>query len=131
MQLCCADSLLPYIGGSLLPCHPPRAIGTPEEKEQQSVDVVHAKWFTQKGTNTNVYGAPVMTVAFEDEENGNFWRCGALVPVPVGLTPYHGIDLVEVGATIPNDHLRQVLVSMYQFLSPTYLKIAVCILARS
>ena len=68
---------LSYIGRAQLFMQviPPWAIGTPAERQEQALDVVQAKWYTLKGYNPHVYGAPVYSSTTKHETQGNLWRC--------------------------------------------------------
>ena len=85
---------VPYIGRAQLFIRviPPWAAGSYEQKWDQALDVVLARWHDWKGYNQTLYGAPIVAKATGHETQG-MWMCHKLVPVHIGLAPYCGTPI--------------------------------------
>ena len=91
---------------------PPWAVGDFEQRQAVVAQIADVKWFEYKGSNANVYNAPVYSRSFKPELNGDFWACERLEAVPIILGPYVGSQFT------PRASLQQVLVQKVAVFKP-------------
>lgn len=54
---------------------PPWATGTWQQRQEEMLYVVDAKWFQVVTQYEYLYNAPVVKDTYYDEEQGNLWMC--------------------------------------------------------